>query len=194
MDLREYDYITERSDTLPKGTLEATRKVLADSLSANTHLIDKVLSGGYIEPPAGYKWHGYYRIILSKPEIKAIFDDLIKAESLVSAKQPDSEKALTKLGRLISCWSHPLHETPESYEEYKSKQIFYDLKGISFDAFLDLIFEHPVSKDTKTSKAWYWQVPIDRWIDMDKAEGQAGARVLVHDGQFFGFLAKRAYP
>lgn len=124
---------------------------------------------GYIEPPADFKWHGYYRIILSKAEIKAIFDDLVKAEGLVSAGQPDAKKTLHKLGRLIACWSRPLHETPETYEEYKSKQAYFDLKSMSFDAFLNLIFEHPVADKDKKADEWYWKIGTNRWIEMDRS-------------------------
>jgi len=169
MDLREYDYITERSDTLPKGTLEATQKVLASISSGNAPLVDRILNEGYIEPPTGYKWHGYYRIILSKAEINAIFEDLIKAEGLLNPEEPDAKKASHKLARLIACWSRSLHETPETYEDYKSKQAYFDLRGMSFEAFLDLLFEHPVADKNKKEKEWYWNLDVNRWIDMDRA-------------------------
>jgi hypothetical protein len=168
MELREYDYISERSDTLPRGTLEATQKVLTGISSNNAQLIDKVLNGGYIESPAGWKWGGYYRVVLSKTEIKAIFDDLIKAEGLVDIGQVDSKKTLNKLKRLIACWARPLHETPETYDEYKSKQVYFDLRGMSFDSFLDLIFDHPVTDKTKKEKEWYWNLDVNRWVDWDK--------------------------
>ena len=168
MDLREYDYITERSDTLPRNTLETTRKVLASIPSQNAQLIDKVLEEGYIEPPVGWRGGSCYQISLSKDEIKAVFDDLIRAESLLDTEEPDADKTKKKLARLISCWSHPLHETPETYEQYKSKQAYFDLRGMSFDAFLDLIFEHPVADKNKKSDEWYWKIGIDRWIDIDR--------------------------
>ncbi|HEY1772935.1 MAG TPA: hypothetical protein VGH91_07065 [Gammaproteobacteria bacterium] len=49
------------------------------------------------------------------------------------------------------------------------KQTAFDLRDISFDAFLDLIFDHPVAEKGKKEKEWYWHVPIDRRIEMDKA-------------------------
>jgi hypothetical protein len=79
MDLREYDYITRRPDTFPRSSLVSVKKVLVGIGSSNAVLIDKVLATGYLEPPPGYKWHGCYKINLTRREIQAVIDDLVKA-------------------------------------------------------------------------------------------------------------------
>lgn len=166
MDLREYDYITERSDTLPEGALKSIQKILTDAGSDSTPLIDVVLKGGYIEPPSGYKWQGCYKVTLAHPQIETIFRELIRAEGMAEA-DPKEQK---RIKRFVACWSRVLHETPESYESYKSRQAYFDLRGMSFGAFADLIFDHPVADKSRESKQWYWSLPIERWIDWDKTE------------------------
>ena len=47
------------------------------------------------------------------------------------------------------------------------KDTYYDLRGISLDAFLDLNFEHPVANKNINEKEWYWGQ--DARIDWDKA-------------------------
>jgi hypothetical protein len=168
MDLREYDYIENRSDTLPGSTLKSIQKVLAGIGSDSAVLIDEVLKGGYIEPPAGYKWQGCYKITLSRPQIETIFRELIRAEGMTGSDSIQEKKSLGRLKRQIACWSRVLNESPETYESYKSKQAYYDLRDISFDAFLDLIFDRPVADKAKKEKEWYWKVGINRWIEMDR--------------------------
>jgi hypothetical protein len=50
------------------------------------------------------------------------------------------------------------------------EQITSDLRGISFDAFLALIFDHPVADRAKKEKQWYWNLPVEISVHMDGAE------------------------
>lgn len=167
MDLREYEYITRRPDTFPRSTLNSIKKVLVELGSSNAVLIDKVLTTGYLQPPPGYKYHGCYKIELSRKEVQAVADDLVKARDLGITGAPGEKDALHYLGQYINYWYGILSEVPETYEAFKAKQAYYDLRGMSLSAFRDLIFEHPVADETKKAKGWYWG--IDNWVEMDKA-------------------------
>jgi hypothetical protein len=165
MDLREYTYITLRPDTFPKSTLISIYKVLSKIQSSNVVLIDRILTEGYINPPSTYKWHGCYRIILSREEIMAISSDLLRAQNIFDKNSFISDEERHSLKQYTSFWARILSDSPESYDEYKSKQTYYDLNHISFKTFLDFIFEHEVANKAKNEDPWYFSNNI--WIEYE---------------------------
>lgn len=166
MDLREYEYITRRPDTFPDSTLKAIHKVLLNTRAGSAHLIEKILKDGYIEPPPEYKWHGCYKVILAKDEIDAVFADLLKAEEIAQAHPSGEKDELHYLKQYINYWAKILGVPPQTYDEYKAEQDYYDLRSISLEAFRDLVFDHPVPAKDSKKDAWYWSV--NSWVEWDK--------------------------
>ncbi len=143
----------------------AIREILENMQSECVNLIEKVLRNGYIQPPADYKWHGCYQILLSDQEKMAVMNDLTKAQDILAAVPSLVTGELDSLRQYISYWSRMLTEVPESYDEHKSTQIYYDLRNISFDEFLNFIFDHEVVDLHDKGEPWYYD---EMWIDWNK--------------------------
>jgi hypothetical protein len=155
MDLREYDYISKRPDTFPRSTLRSIRSVLVLTQSENVHLIDKILNEGYITPPADYKWHGYYQIVLSEGDRLKVLNDLTRARDILSNDRSISDKEKHYAKQYVIMWTRCMREKPASYEEYKSTQPYFDLRNISYDEFHKFIFDHDVTSKGGNEEAWY---------------------------------------
>lgn len=166
MDLREYEYITRRPDTFPISTLKSIRGVLSKTQSDCASLIDKILHDGYVKPPSDYKWHGCYQIVLSEKEKMAVQAELRKAENILGNDLSLTGDERNYLRQYASYWSRMITDVPETYEEYKSKQTYYDLRNVSFDKFINFVFEHDVAGIRTEPGPWYFRENI--WIDWNK--------------------------
>jgi hypothetical protein len=123
--------------------------------SENVHLIDKILNEGYITPPADYKWHGHYQIVLSEDDRLKVLNDLIRARDTLSNDRSISDKEKHYAKQNVIMWTRCMREKPMSYEEYKSTQTYFDLRSISHDEFHKFIFDHDVAGKGNNEKAWY---------------------------------------
>lgn len=165
MDLREYEYITKRPDTFPRSTLRDIRLILSKLGSRNVSLIDKILHNGYIEPPESYKWHGCYKIILTDVEKSMVLEDLKAAHAPATGDAPIGALDRRYLEQYISYWSRSIIESPQSYDEYKLHQTYYDLRNISSDNFWNFIFDHEI--DDREDGRQSWSTQYDMWIEYD---------------------------
>jgi hypothetical protein len=133
MDLREYDHIGKQPDTLPWCTLRDMRCALESVGSSGAPLIDKILLAGYLEPPPEYKYHGFYRVILTRNEQEHVLKGLERArDELASQAQcaPTKELQYEWCYRRnnVDCWIRTMTEEPIPWEIAKAKQEYFDLR------------------------------------------------------------------
>ena len=166
MDLREYYYLATRPDYFPRSTLQSIRAVLAESSSLAVRLIDNVLINGHIEPPEEYGFHGCYNIILSSDEKHFVFQELELAVEKLTKQDNLTSEQLHSLSQFQNHWERLLSEEPESYDDYKARQSYFDLRNISLEQFQEFIFNHPASNIISEDDVWYLDFNI--WIDYDE--------------------------
>lgn len=162
MDLREYDYIARRPDTYPKSSLMKIRSILSKAESDSINLIDKILKDGYIPPPDEYKWHGFYRIILTDIERKEVLEGLYAAEKGLEANSGTSSDDKHYFKQHLGGWKRCVDEVPSTFDEYKANQRYYNLVNISKNKFHEFLFEHPFDE----SSPWYCDFHM--WFEYDE--------------------------
>jgi hypothetical protein len=162
MDLREYAHIESSPDTFPKSTLKDIKGILREIGSPYGGLIDRVLAQGYIKPPKAYKWHGYYRIVLTDNEKQMVLDELARAKSMLSG---DTDRDW-HLNQYVDYWKRCIEEKSVPYEEAVKTQQYYDLREAALEDFQDFLFSHNVPDRHEEAGAWFHDFRM--WIEHDQ--------------------------
>lgn len=170
MDLREYDHIAQQPDTWPRSTLRKMRRALESIGSSGAPLIDKILRTGYLEPPLEYKYHGFYRIILTRDEQEHILKGLERARDELAARvesplAKDLQDELVFRRRYVDGWIRTMTEEPIPWEIAKARQVYFDLRHADLLQFQAFIFDHAVPERTHDEN-WYFDSNL--WIDYDE--------------------------
>ena len=163
MDLREYDYLSKQPDHFPRSTLRSIRQVLDSIGSKVTTYIDTVFLHGYITPPDAYKYHGYYKIVLTNAEKQEVLRELERSVSLIESKttllqREDMKQELLTRRQWVKCWNRLMTESPVPWELVKDKNPYFDLREATHSDFQSFIFEH---EDRE------WVYDLDLWVDYE---------------------------
>lgn len=167
MEPLEYHHVHRQPDVLHINYLGSIKNALVAAKSEQVDLIDKVLDEGYLEPPAGIRSSGFYRIGLTNTEKRQVLDAFKMLE-------PSDAREREYWWRTVQQWTRCLEVEPIPWSEAIETQCYYDLRCATLEEFQSFLFDHDVADRTKGEEPWCWD--DDMWIDFEE---EKNARLFI---------------